>query len=391
MKKIAFVLPHLYACGVTRSLINLIDRLPPEEFDITVLAISDEGEFAELLPERVILKKLPLKESLAEELMIDGSEKILLNYLREFKISKLFHTMRAVIKGKPFVSVTANFDELSEVDTDYDTAICFDMQNPFLLRYTAQKINAAHRVAWLHKGLSDKKLNELTAEYLNLYDSVFAVSKTLAERFAEVFPNFDGDVHTAYDYISIDGIRSESEQGMPPEYPGKRWTTVLSVGRLQNSKGYALAINACARIKAKGIKLKWFVLGQGEAEYSLREQIKLMGLEEEFLILGNRANPYPYIANCDIFAMQSKSEGYGMAITEAKALCKPIVCMEFDGVSEQLENGVNASVFEGADQELEAEILRLIDNPQTGEKYSDALKSDAKIMQTDIADIIAEL
>ena len=43
------------------------------------------------------------------------------------------------------------------------------------------------------------------------------------------------------------------------------------------------------------------------------------------MLLGKKENPYPYIKNCDIYALLSNYEGFGMSVIEAEILGKPIL------------------------------------------------------------------
>jgi glycosyltransferase involved in cell wall biosynthesis len=52
-------------------------------------------------------------------------------------------------------------------------------------------------------------------------------------------------------------------------------------------------------------------------------------------MLGEKANPYPYINQCDIYVQTSRYEGKSIAIDEAKCLLKPIVVTNFPTVFDQ--------------------------------------------------------
>lgn len=45
LKRIIFVLPHMLARGVEKSLLSLLECLPRSEYDITVMFAKKEGEF----------------------------------------------------------------------------------------------------------------------------------------------------------------------------------------------------------------------------------------------------------------------------------------------------------------------------------------------------------
>lgn len=53
MKKILFVLPHMICGGVEKALLSLVNELPKDEYDISVMVVKSEGDFVELVPDYV--------------------------------------------------------------------------------------------------------------------------------------------------------------------------------------------------------------------------------------------------------------------------------------------------------------------------------------------------
>jgi glycosyltransferase involved in cell wall biosynthesis len=57
--------------------------------------------------------------------------------------------------------------------------------------------------------------------------------------------------------------------------------------------------------------------------------VKRLGLEDAIRFLGVQSNPLEYFAACDVFAMVSREEPFGLVCIEAASVGKPVVC--FDG------------------------------------------------------------
>lgn len=127
-----------------------------------------------------------------------------------------------------------------------------------------------------------------------------------------------------------------------------------------------MAITAAAQLKRQGVRFKWYVIGNGTLEKSLRKQIKKENVEDCFILLGVRENPYPYIKNCDFVVQSSRYEGKSVVLDEAKILCKPIVATAYPTVKDQVEDGKEGLVVEmspngiaqGVKQMIENEVLR---------------------------------
>ena len=121
-----------------------------------------------------------------------------------------------------------------------------------------------------------------------------------------------------------------------------------------------MAVDAAKILSDSGLDFKWFAIGTGDLQEQTRTRIKELGLEEKFILLGERANPYPYIKNCDIYAQPSYFEGKSIAIDEAKIFAKPIVCTKFPTVYDQLEDGVTALLAEINAQSIAEKIAALL-------------------------------
>ena len=135
-----------------------------------------------------------------------------------------------------------------------------------------------------------------------------------------------------------------------------------------------MAVAAADILNKKGLDFKWFAIGAGELEPSIRAQISKLGLEDKFILLGEKANPYPYFKSCDIYAQTSRSEGKSIAIDEAKIFEKPIVCTKFPTVFDQLTNGETALLAEINPESIAEKIEMLLNSGELREQLSENLK-----------------
>ena len=96
--------------------------------------------------------------------------------------------------------------------------------------------------------------------------------------------------------------------------------------------------------KEKNINFKWFIIGYGGDEQLIHDKIKESGMEDEVIILGKKANPYPYIKKCDIYIQPSRYEGKAVTVLEAQMLGKPVVITDFPSSDSQLEDGIDGVI-----------------------------------------------
>ena len=71
----------------------------------------------------------------------------------------------------------------------------------------------------------------------------------------------------------------------------------------------------------------------------LESYIIQQGLQDKVELLGFQSNPYPYIANSDLFVCSSRSEGYSLVIAESLVLGIPVLSTYCSGPNELLEDG----------------------------------------------------
>lgn len=141
----------------------------------------------------------------------------------------------------------------------------------------------------------------------------------------------------------------------------KETIKICTVGRFCEAKAYDNCIKICRKLIDKGLKIKWYAIGYGGDEPMMRELIKENNLENDFIILGKKDNPYPYMKACDVYAQLSRYEGKSVAVTEAKMLCKPVIITNFPTAVNHLDNGVDGFIvpmeIEKCTEEI-AEILK---------------------------------
>ena len=129
-------------------------------------------------------------------------------------------------------------------------------------------------------------------------------------------------------------------------------------------------------LKKEKLKFHWFLVGYGALEGLYRKLIEQYDVADCFTILGRKANPYPYIKNCDIYVQPSHHEAYSLVMIEAKILKKPIVCTDFNGADEQIENGTNGIIVPLNDAKaLFGAISKLIMKPEIRASFSKQLET----------------
>lgn len=339
MKKVIFVLPHMLCGGVEKALLSLINEMPKDEYCISILLAEQQGEFLNQIPERISISTIDAPRN---AYVVEGTKAALKKYLVNGKIIKFFKVCRNIITGADITTLTVKFDKLPMVEEKYDVAICFHVHMPLLIKYVLYKINATKKIAWVHNDFYSAKFNvEKYSKYIEKYDHVFCVSHQLKEELINVIPTIKDKVSVAPNVISKSYINQMLSMAKTKNcYPNSGvGIKILTIGRLESQKGYDLALDVCRMLKNEGYDFCWFVLGEGSLKNKIENTIKKYGIQNNFVLLGIRTNPYPYIKECDIYVQPSRHEGYGIAVAEARSLNKPIVCTDFTGARDQIVDG----------------------------------------------------
>ena len=115
---------------------------------------------------------------------------------------------------------------------------------------------------------------------------------------------------------------------------GRHGPTVLTVARLSPEKDVAILLRAVT-----GLDAELVVVGDGPQEVALREAAPP---NARFAGHATREELPRWYANADVFALASRSETWGMALSEAAAAGLPLVATEAVGAAwDLIEPGVN--------------------------------------------------
>ena len=258
----------------------------------------------------------------------------------------------------------------------YDLAVSY--VDGFSNYYVIDKVTASKKILWVHneyEKLSYKM--KFDRPYFEKADNIVTISDLCIQSLNNVFPDYKDKFRMLPNLSSADSIRRMAETEDPIEYKGQK-NILLSIGRLEDQKGFDLAVKAAKILKDNKVEFCWFIIGQGELEHSLKSMICENGLEDVFKLIGVRKNPYPYIKNCLIFVQPSRYEGKSIVLDEAKILEKPIVVTNYTTVYDSITDGLSGSIVEFDEKKLADSIKELIENDMLRTAYSNNLKEENK-------------
>ena len=241
------------------------------------------------------------------------------------------------------------------------------------------------KLGWIHTDIkkinNNKKLDESAFKKLN---TVITVSQNSLRNLKEIYPAFADKfkciiLPSLLNYDEINRLAQE-----PNKMDGEE-TRILSVGRLVELKGFHLCVSACKRLLDEGYKVKWYVAGEGDFRDELQKEIEKCGVKDNFILLGNCANPYTYINGADICVQPSSYEGYSVAVFEEKYFQKPVVVTSIPSNLEMITDKENGVIIERNSDDIYRGVKYLLDNPQESAKMAQTpvkgLSNNQEIMQ----------
>ena len=134
---------------------------------------------------------------------------------------------------------------------------------------------------------------------------------------------------------------------------------VVSIGRLEEQKNQALAIDAFGSIARKYPKARFEIYGEGELRTALEARISESGLSDRIALRSKTTDVAGVLSKAAIFVLSSDFEGMPNALQEA--LATGVACVSTDcpcgGPRSLIENGKNGVLVPVGDEDALAHAL----------------------------------
>jgi glycosyltransferase involved in cell wall biosynthesis len=136
-----------------------------------------------------------------------------------------------------------------------------------------------------------------------------------------------------------------------------------TAARLDFQKAPLDMVAAVALLRRPDVRMIW--VGDGDLRPAVEQRIRREGLEDRFVLLGNRSDVPELLPAFDVFAMSSLYEGLPCAVVEAMSCCVPVVATAVNSVPEVVipgRTGVLARPHDPAS--LARALAYVLDNPE---------------------------
>lgn len=343
MKKVLFFIPNLSVGGAEKVLVNLVNNMDRTKFDITVQVLFAGGVNEQFL-------KNDIKYKACFKKTFKGNSRI----LKIFSPDMLY---------KRFIK------------EHYDIVISY-LEGPTARIVAGCSDKDTKLVCWIHCRFDSQETAAVgfrdfaeAKKLFHSFDKIICVSNWVQEYFCNTV-GIPSDIEVLYNTNNSKEVYQKSLLPVDDVIFDKDCFNLCSVGKIEPVKGFDRLARIHKRLLDNGIKNKVYILGDGSQKNELSTYLKQNQLENSFVFLGYKTNPYRYVSKCDLFVCSSISEGFSTAATEALIVGTPVCTVEVSGMREMLgEHNEYGIVTENGEDALYEGILRLLNDSELMAHY----------------------
>jgi CDP-glycerol glycerophosphotransferase len=358
--------------GITASLLNLVDAIDYDRFDVSVVFPNSRRAV-------VLGKQAEMNRRVRQFARVGGMNG-----------SKLTHFARRRSWRRGELGIHATDPRQKKLWDDewtrcfggavFDDVIDFSGYGALWATLLLHAPDA-ERSIWMHNDLAADAQRETGGKRRLLrglmgvfslyreYDHLVSVSPSLAE----INRDHLGNYATPEKFVSalnlvnaervLEGaavdIRESAMQPNSEEVPA--WVaeledrpdvpTFVCVGRLSPEKNHARLIRAFAIVHAANPQTRLVIIGSGPLRADLDALIAGLGLDGAAWMLGHQSNPHAVMARSHCFVLSSNYEGQPMVLLEAMIVGLPVVTVAFGSARDALPPGTGL-IVESTDEAL---------------------------------------
>lgn len=339
-KKIMFFLFSLSGGGAERTIINLINNLNREKYEVVlVLGSNKNNDYIDLVNNRTDIKMLncsKLRYCIVK----------LANLIRKENPDLLFST----INSNNLALLLAKIISFKKV--------------PIIIREANNRTQSG-TVTILNKVLT-------RILYNNIANKIVSLSKGVKRDLVDNFNIKKNKISVIYNPVEVDSIKKLAERSMKSKLMESetKEKVIISVGRLVEQKDFKTLLQAYS-IVSKEVKSRLVILGKGPEEERLKELSKRLGISNKVSFLGFKKNPYKYIKKADLFVLSSKWEGFGHVIVESMVVGTPVISTNCKSGPKEIigDDQYGLLVTVGVQKEMADKIITMLKSNEMSEKY----------------------
>lgn len=360
-KRILFVHIALWIGGIETALTSMLDRIDYDSYDVDCLILSDQQELAYRIPRQCKLivadRQHPVTFPNAYQF------KWLFKLLEEPTIPSWRRNFRYKVTNICFRALEerlySNYIRDNIGDVEYDSVVLFSSK----VCGIGCKVFKGKRFICFYHYSDLRRVYHDTSGYKKC-SRIFAVSQNLSNRLKGYLPQYADKIEPLHNLVDVRWIRNKSSEEIDFLLSASSFN-IVSCGRLVADKGFDLAIEACRKLVKEGSRsIQWYIVGDGPDKEKLQAAVETSGMLTYIHFVGMQENPYPYMKQADLFVQPSRIEAFGLTITEALVLGRPVLATKTDGAAELISDRVNGMLCDISADSLKKGIQELMEDSE---------------------------
>ena len=293
-KTLLFTGVNLKLGGIEKSLVNLVNKIDKNKYQVTIILEEAKGE---------LLEKL------------DNSIKV-----KEFKVSN--NKNKIIRKG---VNILRRCSYALFNYHTFDFSCCYATYS-----YSGNKISKLSSInnsIYVHSDYSyiypDLEDFRRFFDTRGIYDfkTIFFVSLESCRKFTKIYPFLKNRCFVFNNFINLEEIETLSKEKISLTKPRGK-TLFVFVGRLDDA---SKKLGRAFKLVANFDNVVLWVVGDGPSREDYVKEVKKLKIEDRVVFVGSKINPYPYMKKGDYLILTSLYEGFPVVYLEGLALKKKLI------------------------------------------------------------------
>ncbi len=337
-KKILFLIHDLGPGGAEKVLVNLVNGMDREKFDVSVRTLFDWGPNRQFLDPSVSYSAWMPRDIPANS-----------HWMKLWTPEQLW---KKIIPEK------------------FDITVSF-LEGPCSRVIGGCPANGTKTAGWIHTPiLSEKKFTEgfrdrqEAERCYGRMDALVFVSEDVKTAFLRQYAP-EKQTHILYNVFDSKAIREKALQdpsGISFDPSCLNW---CGMGKLIPLKGWTRMLNIQKRLSDEGFPAHFYMIGDGPQRAELERMAEELGILNSVTFTGYQTNPYACLSRCGLYVCASEREGFSSAAVEAMLVGTAVCSVNVGGMKEILgESGEYGVVTENEDEALYAAVRRFFAEPE---------------------------
>lgn len=355
-RELLFVTHHLTVGGVQKSLVSALSAIDYDKYNVTLYVRKNRLDIIDYIDKRVnvVVNKID-KHYYRDWTVIKCLTQIKLYsfFKNEQKKNEANNRLQKYIINKQMTDERNCYF----IDKSFDIAIAY-LQSITAL-FVEKYVDAKKKIVF-YQGSTDE-WHDINSNTLPKFNKIVVEHKDIKNLLLQWYERARSEqVVILENYTNNELLKKQSKEFSVITYKDR--LTLCTCSRFSEVKGIDLAVEAAKTLKNKGYRFLWYLVGDGSEKNKIDALIAKYSLKDYIVLPGMQKNPYPYMANCDIYVQPSREEALSIAMLESQMLCVPMISTKTAGGLAMIQEGVNGLLAEINAESLAVSIEKLFIN-----------------------------